>query len=1042
MSTPSTPVRSIVRSTGSTPSSVPNGVSPQDLTPTSKIKALLAAIDEESDADSPAKVQGHGRKPLSTVSGNKRKLDDLENQVPKHTDRLGRAEDADSEHEDDEEPAFVPRGRMAARLQNQPDLKLNCGSSQERSNDENAYARVKRRLAQKKQMAGHKKINSPEKQSSPGVSMIGRKDASGIHSPSISPAKSHRSSPGLFVSPDKVPQSREVARTPSGSGTLDSDSPIEKPDNRRFLELVARKRAEREAKQAAEDQKRKEKDDARRSFEKDLSKDESHVSGSSDEDRSADKRLTQQSRPTRKASKKALEEMNRETQRMSRNMQLAHQVKTKKKITKESLLARFNFRTSVTPNATPSTNQGSSTVVSSDPVSDVEEAAQKQSPPTSPAEPDGHISSPLQQLNKNTMLNAVNENSLEQDEELPNISDVMNLPALDSYKGKGKAIDCYDFHSDSSNKKGVKSVLKQPEIKIRPPRSLMQVQEIDLDSDDERQVVATKKFRSSNRDIFDRLPATKAKEGRSLQTLRALAHLNSPEKQKRGRRSTVSLAEMQTSLQKRARQQAVEERAAKLEDLRSRGIIVQTAEERQQDQAAVEDLLEKARREGEEILQKEKRAAKKAKIANGEMQDLPDTSDEDEDYQAEAEDELEADLSGSEDEEEEAEDPENPDELESDGEEPTNEDGVGGVPLSGGKSREHDLIEDEASEDEDEDGQQDLGHETEPASDDEESSPEQSMHCPRRNNRIIVEDDDDDGDDDKDLERAKATSQSQTPAIEVPMIPIRPSDFDAAPMGLTQAFAATMADTHTQPPEDEEAQNSLASLDTVPDPAIPMFDTYDTNDSLQMIPDSQADLQLLEPNASNEIKLHLSQFQVQRGDAQVEEVMATQMSEMPDPTQDVGFGMSSPAPERFVSEPPLTVDTVLLPGAPDSDSPVKKKGRLWRPLLVDQESSDMDEDHVASEDGKVEVKSSNNAFDAMKKARKATKAAAAKEAFDKKKSEAKGMVEEQAQESEDEYAGLGGASDEDSGEEDADVEAMMDHSDIEVDERQLAQLYA
>jgi hypothetical protein len=42
--------------------------------------------------------------------------------------------------------------------------------------------------------------------------------------------------------------------------------------------------------------------------------------------------LSQKARQPRKASKKALEEMSRETQRMSRNMQLAHQAQTKKKM--------------------------------------------------------------------------------------------------------------------------------------------------------------------------------------------------------------------------------------------------------------------------------------------------------------------------------------------------------------------------------------------------------------------------------------------------------------------------------------------------------------------------------------------------------------------------------------------------------------------------------------------------------------------------------------------------------------------------------------
>ena len=53
------------------------------------------------------------------------------------------------------------------------------------------------------------------------------------------------------------------------------------------------------------------------------------------------------------------------------------------------------------------------------------------------------------------------------------------------------------------------------------------------------------------------------------------------------------------------------------------------------------------------------------------------------------------------------------------------------------------------------------------------------------------------------------------------------------------------------------------------------------------------------------------------------------------------------------------------------------------------------------------------------------------------------MVEEQAQESEDEYAGLGGASDDESaGEADEDLKKMIEEGDVEVDESKLAAFYA
>ncbi|KAI9881812.1 MAG: hypothetical protein M1823_006476, partial [Watsoniomyces obsoletus] len=94
-------------------------------------------------------------------------------------------------------------------------------------------------------------------------------------------------------------------------------------------------------------------------------------------------RLTKDAKPTRKASKKAMEEMKRETQRMSRNMQLAHQAQTKKKITKDSLLARFNFSVPVVNAAIESSGNQSATA-SSEVGSDAEPPPRHETPPTSP----------------------------------------------------------------------------------------------------------------------------------------------------------------------------------------------------------------------------------------------------------------------------------------------------------------------------------------------------------------------------------------------------------------------------------------------------------------------------------------------------------------------------------------------------------------------------------------------------------------------------------------------------------------------------------
>ncbi|KAG9651381.1 hypothetical protein KCU64_g8748, partial [Aureobasidium melanogenum] len=128
-----------------------------------------------------------------------------------------------------------------------------------------------------------------------------------------------------------------------------------------------------------------------------------------------------------------------------------------------------------------------------------------------------------------------------------------------------------------------------------------------------------------------------------------------------------------------------------------------------------------------------------------------------------------------------------------------------------------------------------------------------------------------------------------------------------------------------------------------------------------------------------------------------------------------------------------TVETVML-GVPESPI-VQRRGRLVRRSEIDQQE---DEEAVPSS-APVAVEKPSDAFGVMRQAAKKP----AQPDFDKQKSNAKGMVDEQAEESEDEYRGLGGASDdEDAGSGDEDDKQMIDETDVRVDERQLAALYA
>ena len=1006
---------------------------------------MLAAIDDESDSEPISKPKKPERSALSAVAGNIQRVS--KQRSVKEDAEPGQREIGDvAEGEESDESIVVPRGRLAARLNGEVSHTPRSSSIVDGEGNEDAYARIKKRFLEEQTRKTHESADVTESKRRTPASRASKRQRTSSTSRSHSPSKATSTtrdrsrSPGIFLRPE-AGSKRQSSLPPSvNSDGSDADLPANPQSNRLFLELVAKKRAEREAKEAVENDRRAEKLARQRSFERALSQDASSGSGVSDDELAADRRLTQYSRPTRKASKKALEEMNRETQRMSRNMQLAHQAKTKKRISKQSLLDRFKFRTSVTPIVEALQNPSSSTAASSAHASDLEEVHNNESPPTSPVAPDDPLIAPANGVLGKQIIDTTNTTQLieQGDEELPTMLEMMSQPIRKVDKGKGKAREYYEPDDAPRNIRDQNTAYKQRPIKVRLPESMLGGGEVDLDSGSDLEVLPVSKFKTSKLDVFDRLPVSKAQEGRSMQTLRALAHLNSPEKISRTKKASMTQADMQMSLQQRARRQAMEERRAKIEDLKARGIIVQTAEEREKDQAEVEDLVEKARREADEITQKEKQAAKKEKVANGEIDGLADSSDGDDDYEADV-DQSDVELSGSDEEEREN--------LSGDGDEGANSDGEqleddedGGVDLSEGNES-LGLIDNEASEDSQDEEEDEIS--IQDGDEDGEESHQPLKH--RRRTKTVIDDDDDD--ENGELNEQSGSAQQTSSAPEVPQFPaLAGPQAIASSMGMTQAFAATMAETQTPDPDYDNEQDSLAFLGPPPEPNFPIFE--DT-DSLQVVEDSQNGL-LLNTNtgqnteSSRDIDLHFTQSQIEYGalgDTQ-EQVEASQMSEIPDPTQDVGFMFSSPAPERFVYDPPSTVDTVPLARAVGSSSPIKKKrGRLQRRLLVEEDPSNVDENSRASSYDLAENDTTSNAFDLMRKAGRKEKSQAA--SFDKKKSEAKGMVEEQAQESEDEYAGIGGASDDESGgEEDEYVREMIDQGEVNVNERELAAHYA
>ncbi|KAL8766862.1 MAG: hypothetical protein Q9194_006152, partial [Teloschistes cf. exilis] len=992
---------------------------PAELTPRSKVKAMMAAIGSESDSDAPF-PRKDDRRPMNTQQSAVR----------------NRGESTDNSDTTDASDAprrlAGPRGRLAARLQRKPSTTSPNAKVDDQSSGD-AYSRMKKLLMERspKSPTHERSVNNSqmprltdEDDILPVLATRRRQPSrtalNTFPSPSASSKTPPRSSPGLFVTPEKEKEPTSQVRLASASRSPCDDSGSELPEdpqaNGRFLALVARKEEERKAKaRAEEDRRAKRRERFLQERRGGRDRDGHRMRRSSDESDGPDaKRLSQHVKPTRKASKKALEEMSRETQRMNRNMQLAHQARTKKKITKESLFARFNFRTQEPTASSAVLATSSSAVASSNPASDAEAKRVADSPPTSPVTAEEGNSKtvaareePIRVSNGNLEVQ-----SAFLEDELPDLGDVIaQSQEIHPFKenrlaGNGIVNNAPKQRETQSKNKTVAK--KSVRVRVSKPAEKTHAKsESGSDLEILPEIPKPRKL-----DIFDRLPAQKAREGRSMQKLRALAYLTSPDKRGRNTKAHLSFGDMQNSLQKRARQQAARATAERIQDLKDRGVIVQTAEEREKDQAELENLLEKARREAVELKQQEKDASKREAKANG--QEISDNSSgEDEDYEENDADESDMELSGSDEDDE-----RDPDASQAN----SGEDDNG-------------LVDDQASEASSESGDIEPPHEGDEELDpvdgtsDAEDEPSLAAHKRRRRNMIVEDDEDEEMQGQQEAVNA-TQDQSQEPIN--PGLPM----FADAPMGLTQAFAATMADSQTQANGHQSAgdleQDSLAFLGAPPEPEIPIFDV---DDSLQMIADSQ-EMNATESQSQAKITFDFSQPRIQESDA---EIPASQMSQIPDPTQDVGFGLSSPAPARFASIPPSTVDTFILPGNVAPDSPAaKKKGRLRRKMDLVMDDG-LETSYMAGHDRKDQG-ISPDAFDVLKKGAK--KASAAVE-FDKKKSKAQEMVEEQAQESEDEYAGLGGASDEESGVEmDEDVQKMIEQGDVEVDEGQLAAFYA
>lgn len=988
------------------------------LTPRSKVRALLAEMDSGSDDDD------DGDKDIGELM---RKAAKPPMRMEKRKGFVESSEDEEEnvlEEEDEEEEVMVvedepvrPRGKMAARMMA---AHVDTKTTGAVGKDGNVYERVRKSIfGGEDEIEQEKEINSPPRSAQQNDNDDEDEDedddiplpTSRRKKTPLKPSAQRNSpNPASPSSPSKpAPQSRG-ATPPVVEQDSDSDAlPANLLGNDRFLALVARKRKEREDKEAAEALKiasRRAALDAQRGPSEDEDEDDS----------GADNVASQRAPTRRKAGKKALEEMHKETQRMARSMQLAHQARTRKKITKQSLFDKFNFRPEQAEE--PVDSRTSREVVAMDVDMNAELPCVEQMPKDPP---------PPEQMDLDGETTPRSDKGKGKGKAVIRVTD--DDQARDKGKGKGKPVE-----KKSPGSK--KTQFKLPAVRvILPPQPAS-------DSDSDLEIIA---------------PVTPQSEHRKmLQSLRAVRRASPPKMRKAGQLTTK---ELRAELLLKGRQQAIQEREEQIQELKAKGIIVLTAEERANTNNQVEDLLEKARLQSLAIKRHEKRMEAKekgtVKKEPGAGGDEDEDDEEDDDWLEEAEAGSVLDeLSGSGSEEEGGGEKEVVNDF-SDEEKDSGEDEEGGTgtpvfSLSSMYPRDQAspsatprlseipaaYIDDEADDDDSDSG---------------EFAPlkkKSQIKKQQRKKMRVVEGDEDDDDDDNEATMETAREQKEQKS-NIPAIFQRADDAPAFPgMGMTQLFAGTIGASGEFQMQD--SQDGIAAL---------RRGARDMRPNSQML-DFDGSSQDISQHESSRLRLDYTQSQVWLQEPLQESLPRVvldyekelEVDDMPDPTQDVGFeyGSSQTAPPRFTQSQEDAPDSSISTQVLDSQFGIhrKRRGRLTR---RETEFSDVEEEEVEradEEDEEVEKVEEvedvvENVFDLMKKASK-KKPKREPVDMEKLRADTKGLVHDQAEESEDEYAGIGGASDDeaDAGR-DSEMEDLMDDTNNEtVDEAGIAAYYA
>ncbi|KAK0927805.1 hypothetical protein LTR91_003034 [Friedmanniomyces endolithicus] len=748
--------------------------------------------------------------------------------------------------------------------------------------------------------------------------------------------------------------------------------------------------------------------------------------------------MSDAARPTRKASKKALLEMERETQRLARQQALAHQMKVKKKFTTSDLFARFNFQRPGGEAAVDTTPAGKDAASSSS-TCDIADMGAREPISTPPSSPPTAGPTPLQKqealveqgaLSKLVPVREDSIASLAQvledgsDEELPEIIDVLRSSRM---AGQPAANEPRSSPTrNEQNRRGLKLARLGKATLVRRPED---------SSEDDLEIMAPL---PRHLQVFDRMkPHNKNSraESRALHALKHLAHMGGYDavaSRKAGRgpsRPSIGPKALEAQLRRKAKNQARVQQQVRIADLRAKGVVIQSAEEREREAEVFENLLEKARQEAQNLRKAEKAASAKEEGVGGEGVEASDDEEDEEYVGSESEDEERQKVEDGE------EDGDEHDGLVDDAAEETEEEQEE-VDSDGGDAAEAEEAADIANDEDQEAAPFQPGIDA--------VTPAPANRKVRRS-RVIRDEDDSDADD-SEVQGAGNALPAHTLDEEDPFAAFNfqaNGGSDDALLSPTQAFQATM-----QTPTQATQEDSFDILQKIAPPSITslpptVLQGYDeTQQTLledfrtSVVPGSQVP-------ESQRIKLTRETQPPETPTAVTLQRGASGLTETPgwEPTQDAGLpspwilGLGLKGALDIVPGDHETQSTVRLrvsESPAPSAVPVQRRARLVR-----RQGAALDD---SSDDEQVEVPAKLAKKDVFREmARRRQTALTESERADAAK-EMKQMLEEQAEESEDDYAGLGG-DDFVAPETDADRE-MIDSSHVEVDERQIARIFA